>query len=96
MVSEKEAACWIEERALSTSKKELIPGDGIFRRKSVPQNISLTLLNMPCRRKKRFLVDGILRVCININMAFGWMVRIIIHFLHPTSARNVKHLFLVY
>ena len=42
-------------------KKGLIPGDGQFRKKSVPQNIFLTLLNMLCRRKKRFLVDGIVR-----------------------------------
>ena len=49
---------------MSMSKKELIPGDGKFRRNSVPQNIILTLLkllNTPYRRKKIFLVDAIVR-----------------------------------
>ena len=59
MVSEKKAAGWMEERALSMQMKEMIPGDGKLRRKSAPQNIILTPLNTPYRRKKRFLVDGI-------------------------------------
>ena len=33
--------------------------DEKLRRKSVSQNIILIPLNMPCGRKKRFLVDGI-------------------------------------
>ena len=42
-------------------KKEMITGGGKIRRKSALQNIILTLLNMPWRRKKRFLVDGTVR-----------------------------------
>ena len=46
---------------MSMDKKEMIPGDGKFRKKSAPQNIIMTLLNTPCRRKKNFLMDAILR-----------------------------------
>ena len=46
---------------MAMPKTELIPRDGKFRRKSAQQNIILTLLNTPFRRKKRFLVDIIIR-----------------------------------
>ena len=37
----------------------MISGGWKVKRKSASQNIILTLLNRPWRRKKRFLVDGI-------------------------------------
>ena len=42
-------------------RKPLFLGNGKLIRKSVSQNIILIPLNMPCRRKKRLLVDGIVR-----------------------------------
>ena len=54
MVREKDAACWMEETAVSMPKQEVIPGGW-----KIKKEASITLFNTPWRSKKIFLVDGI-------------------------------------